>query len=134
MASPMTVELASRWIEQGTAERLLQWQRQELSKRQRLAASMLEGIEFQAHPEGPFLWLALPEVWRAESFIAEAKARNLAITGAEPFLVGHQAAPHYVRVSVASAVSVEQLKQGLEILLALLRETPPLSISNDQVL
>lgn len=134
MASPMTVEVASRWIEQGVAERLLHIQRHKLRERQVLAAKILEGMNIKAHPEGPMLWLSLPETWRADAFITAAKARNLAITAAEPFVIGHQTTPNAVRISVASAESIDQLKQGLTILLDLLTDTPKAEFRVDQIL
>ncbi|HEY5717799.1 MAG TPA: PLP-dependent aminotransferase family protein, partial [Motiliproteus sp.] len=88
MVSPMAVEVVSRWIEQGTALELLQWQRTALRHRQQLAAERLHGIEFRADPEGPLLWMPLPETWRAASFIAQGRARGVSITAAEPFVVG----------------------------------------------
>ncbi len=134
MASPMSVDVVSRWIREGTAERLLNWQRQQLAQRQLLAAKALAGHGYQAQPQGPLLWLALPEAWRAEALIAQAKVRNLSLTAAEPFVVGHQSTPNQVRVSLASAVSAAQLKTGLEVLATLLRETPPPSVHNDAIL
>ncbi|MEH6628973.1 MAG: PLP-dependent aminotransferase family protein [Motiliproteus sp.] len=134
MASPMTVDVVSRWIREGTAERLLSWQRDQLARRQQLAAKVLAGHAYQANPQGPLLWLTLPEAWRSEAFITQAKVRNLSLTAAEPFAVGHQSTPNQVRISLASAVSEAQLKTGLEILATLLRETPPPSVNDDDIL
>ncbi|RDE24954.1 PLP-dependent aminotransferase family protein [Motiliproteus coralliicola] len=125
MASPMTAEVASRWIDDGTASRLADWQRRTLLRRQQLAADILSGFDYLAAPNGPLIWLALPEAWRAESFISQARARGVSLTGAEPFVVGHQAAPHSIRISVSSATSEAALVEGLKRLTQLLQEQPP---------
>lgn len=134
MTSPITVELVSRWIREGTAERLLSWQQDQLTRRQRMASQAFQGHHFQAHPQGPVIWLTLPEDWRAADFIAQANGRNLSITAPEPFVVGHQAAPHAVRISLASALSEDQLQQGLSILQGLLGDTPPPSSDDGSIL
>jgi DNA-binding transcriptional MocR family regulator len=41
MASPLTVALATRWIEDGTGDAILQFIRQETAARQKLAAEIL---------------------------------------------------------------------------------------------
>jgi len=124
MAVPIAAEIATQWINEGVADQLVQWQRKELKSRQALAAKLLAGYNYQAHSEGPLIWLKLPEEWRAEYFIAQARARNISITPAEPFVVGHQPAPHCVRISLASAESTTQLAAGLKGVAELLAEEP----------
>ncbi len=133
MATPMSVEVASQWITRGQTERLIRWHRQELGRRQQLAAELLGDFDFAAHPQGPLLWLQLPESWRAEAFIAQARARNVSITPPEPFVVGHRPAPHAVRISLASAESGAQLRQGLTTLAELLRQAPVPSFSDRDI-
>ena len=133
MASPITVEVVSRWLRSGQMEQLVQQQRQLLNLRQRLAARQLQQAHYQAHPSGPLIWLQLPEYWRAADFIQQARQRNLVLTAAEPFVVGHEPAPHAVRISVASVESDAQLVRGMKALADLLDTVPPPSSGGDAI-
>ncbi|MGE0240653.1 MAG: PLP-dependent aminotransferase family protein [Parvibaculaceae bacterium] len=128
MASSLSAEIAYRWIESGTADRLAQAQRDELRRRQALAAEILAGQSFRSLPTGLHLWLDLPEAWRAESFVAQLRAQGVAVTPAEAFAVGHGLSRHAIRVSLGGATpSRSELQKGLEILADLLRGRPAAS-------
>lgn len=128
MASSLSAEIAYRWIEDGTADRLAQVQRDELRKRQALAAQILVGQSFRSLPSGLHLWLDLPETWRAESFVAQIRTQGVAVTPAEAFVVGHGPSRHAIRVSLGGATpSRTELQKGLEILADLLRGRPAAS-------
>jgi len=120
-ASPLMAEVASAWIRDGTAEKLLEERRREAASRQRLAAEVLHGVDFRAHPFGYHLWLTLPEPWRADAFVTELARRGVAVTPAEVFAVGRSAAPHAVRVGLGGGTSREQLRAALETLADALR-------------
>ena len=125
MVSMVPAEIATLWIRDGTAERLTAWQRQEMGRRQKLASQILEGFDYTSLPTSLHLWLPLPDCWRAEGFVAQARARGLAVTPAEAFVVGHVAAPQAVRISLGGATpSRTELQRGLEIVADLLRERP----------
>lgn len=123
MASLVSAQIASHLIENGAAARLAAQQRQELHRRQLLAAGILEGYEFRSLPTGFHIWLTLPEHWRAESFVATLKARGVALTPAEAFIVGQGPSPHAVRISLGGATqSRSELQRGLEAIAEVLRE------------
>jgi len=73
----------------------------------------------------PHLWLALPDPWRADPFVAEALRRGVAVTPAGTFATTRQV-PDYVRVSLSGPRDQAQLRRGLDILKRLLDEPPPL--------
>ncbi|WP_342639984.1 PLP-dependent aminotransferase family protein [Rhodoligotrophos ferricapiens] len=126
MASLFSIEIASRLIEDGTAQRLAEEQREELRKRQAMAADLLSGQLVRALPTALHMWVALPESWRAEGFVAAANARGVAVTPAEAFMVGHGTAPQAVRLSLGGATaSRAELQQGLEVVAELLRSKRP---------
>ncbi|WP_137388935.1 PLP-dependent aminotransferase family protein [Rhodoligotrophos defluvii] len=126
MASLFSVEIASRLIENGAAQRLVDEQREELRKRQAMAADLLSGYQVSALPTGLHVWVTLPESWRAEGFVAAANSRGVAVTPAEAFMVGHGPAPQAVRLSLGGATpSRGELQQGLEIVAELLRSKRP---------
>lgn len=128
MASSLSAEIAYHWIEDGTAEKLAHLQRDELRKRQQLAAQSLAGQSFRSLPSGLHLWLDLPETWRAESFVAQIRTQGVAVTPAEAFVVGHGPSRHAIRVSLGGATtSRAELQKGLDILASLLRGRPAAS-------
>ncbi len=76
--APLTAAIASHWIRDGTADRILEARRLEARERQALARERLAGFDVDTQPEAYYLWLRLPEPWRSESFAAEARARRRA--------------------------------------------------------
>lgn len=119
--APLTAAVASLWIRDGTADALLEARRREAVARQAIAAERLRGASLEARPEAYYLWLRLPERWRADAFAAEARARGVLVTPAEAFAVGRDAAPHAVRLCLGAVRSRESLARGLDVLAGLLR-------------
>jgi DNA-binding transcriptional MocR family regulator len=124
MATPLVAELASRWIADGTADELVQWQRTQLAARHAVLDQVLGDFSYASHPHSLHVWLPLPEVWRGEAFVSEARLKNVAVTPAEAFAVGPNPAPRSIRISVAATRTADQLRQGLTILGDLLRREP----------
>jgi len=83
MAPPLTAEPAMSWIEDGTAERILDSRRAEAVASLALARDKLPGQCISATPGCHHIWLTLPERWRAADFTAEAKRRGVIIAPAE---------------------------------------------------
>jgi DNA-binding transcriptional MocR family regulator len=69
-------------------------------------------------------WLPLPEPWRTETFVAQARARGVMVTPAEEFMVGRDSAPHAVRVCLGATLSRDRLEEGLRRLAVLLAQGP----------
>ena len=115
MASPPMATIATRWIDNGTAAAQAAARRVEAGARQQIAADYLEGLEYEAHPNAFHVWLALPERWRAASFVARAQQRGVAVVPGETFAVGELDRPR-VRISLGAARDRAELCQALEIL------------------
>jgi DNA-binding transcriptional MocR family regulator len=121
--APLTAAVASHWIRNGTADALVEARRQEARERQALARERLAGADFDAKPEGYYLWLRLPEPWRSESFAAEARARRVLVTPAEAFGVDRAQLPYAVRLCIGAARSRETLARGLDTVAGLLHSS-----------
>lgn len=121
MAPPLAAELATNWIEGGTAERILDSRRREAVTRLDLAKSMLAGEEISATPGCHHIWLTLPDPWRGAEFTAEAKRRGVIVAPAEIFAAGRTNAPHAVRICIGMPRHRNQLQQALETLRAILQ-------------
>jgi DNA-binding transcriptional MocR family regulator len=124
MAAPLMAEIASEWILDGTANRLVEQKRAEAAARQSIAAAALAGFHFDAHPLSFHLWLHLSEPWRSNEFSAQLRRRGVAVTPAEAFVPGREEPPHAVRVCIGAPRSRAQLEKGLGIIRSVLQETP----------
>jgi len=124
MAAPLMAEIASDWIRDGTADRLMDQKRSEASTRQLMASEILAGFEFDAHPFSFHIWLHLPEPWRSNEFAAQLRRRGVIVTPAEAFVPGREEPPHAVRVCIGAPRSRAQLEKGLGIIKGVLQETP----------
>lgn len=123
IVTPLTAELACRWYEDGTADRLVVEQRAEARRRQRLAQRLLEPFPFHAAPTAPMLWLPLPDPWRMDDFVFQARNRGVAVTPGSIFAAGREPPPNAVRVCLGS-IPEERLSKGLAILADLLGQEP----------
>ncbi len=124
MAPPLMAEIASEWIRDGTADRLMDQKRSEAATRQLMASEILDGFQFDAHPFSFHLWLHLPEPWRSNEFAAQLRRRGVVVTPAEAFVPGREEPPHAVRVCIGAPRSRAQLEKGLGIIKTVLQETP----------
>jgi DNA-binding transcriptional MocR family regulator len=124
MASPLCAEITATWILDGTAEHVLRRKLAEAAQRNLLARRVLAGADFAALRQGYFIWLKLPEPWRAADFERAAGLRGVVVIGGDAFAVGQTPAPAAARVSLSAARSRGELERGLGILAELLREAP----------
>lgn len=129
MAAPLMAEIASEWIGDGTADRLVEQKRAETAARQELASRALEGFEFDAHPLSFHIWLHLPDPWRSNEFTAQLKRRGVLVTPSEAFVPGREEAPHAVRVCLGTPRSRARLERALAIVRGVLEATPDPSLS-----
>lgn len=121
--APLLAELVTDWIESGDADAMAQWKRTEVAARHALAQEILG----RWLPEGPVsfhLWLPLPEPWRTETFVAQARVRGVVVNSSEEFVVGREGAPHAVRVCLGATLSRARLEDGLRRLAGLLAQVP----------
>ncbi|MBN2563588.1 MAG: PLP-dependent aminotransferase family protein [Phycisphaerae bacterium] len=120
MPSPLTVEIATLWIEDGTARQTTERKRREAETRQQLARDILGAASFHPHPAAFSIWLALPDGMAAADFTVEAARRGVSVTPSGTFAVPPLAPPSAVRVSLGAAEDLEQLRAGLQIVAAML--------------
>ncbi len=112
-APALPAEVASRWIQDGTADRIAEAQRAEDLARQQLARAILPHGVVYGHPAAQHIWLVLPEPWRREDFVAEARRRGVIVTGADAFAVGRTSAPHAVRIGLCNPGTRDEAARGL---------------------
>ncbi|OZI66078.1 aminotransferase-like domain-containing protein [Bordetella genomosp. 1] len=125
MATPLALEIASKWVEDGTAQALLAQQITEIGRRQSLVTHMLEGLSYRSHPCCPHFWIEVPAPWRAIEIEQGLRRLQHLVTTAEAFSAGRGALPQAVRVSVSNSPGGDQaLLAGFASLAAMLRNGP----------
>jgi DNA-binding transcriptional MocR family regulator len=111
MATSMMVEIASRWIEDGTAQALVNWQIAAACKRNEIADACLQGLPALKSSTGLHVWLPLGE--RDETkFVAAAHQSGVAVAPGAPFYIGDTSHETAVRICLGG-VSERELLQGL---------------------
>lgn len=123
MASPLTVALATRWIEDGTADAILRFIRAETFARQQLAAEILPAGSFRADPLAFNLWVPLPPGWTRSAFIGQMRATGIGVVASDAFAASGPP-PEAVRVCLGGPISRERLRGALEFMAHALEESP----------
>jgi DNA-binding transcriptional MocR family regulator len=124
MAPPLMAALATRWIEDGTAGRILAAVRKESAARQRIAGEVLPAGLSAAHPQGHHVFLSLPSAWSRAEFTAYARQHGLAVVASEAFAVDPAAAPNAVRIALGAAPDRGRLRQALRVAADALTQSP----------
>jgi len=124
MVAPLMPEIATRWLDTGEADHLIALQRQHIAERLAVARRCLSGVTLRWAEDFPHLWVPLPEPWRAGQFAATLRRAGVLVRTMDHFAVGRSPAPHAIRISLNAAASVEQLRQGLQTVVATLNDPP----------
>ncbi len=115
MASPVTAALATRWIEDGTADAILRFIRSEAAARQAIASSTLPHGSFAADPLAFNIWLPLPHGWTRSTFGSHMRNSGIGIVASDAFTV--EGTPQEtVRVCLGGPISREKLGAALEFM------------------
>lgn len=123
-ATPATAHVVAQWIEDGTADRVMDWKRREITERQKLARRILGSFDYRAHPASPHGWLTIPEPWCVRDFVEQARMRGVVVSPAEDFIVARSTSAHAVRICLGPVEDRSRLKEGLTKLKDIL-ERPP---------
>lgn len=123
MASPLTTALATGWIDDGTADAILDFLRREAAARQALVAGLLTPGSYRADMLSFNIWLPLPHGWTRSTFSAHMRATSLGTVPSDAFAVDGTP-PEAVRVCLGGPISRPQLQTALEFMAHAL-EGPP---------
>lgn len=122
-APAFAVEAATRWSTDGTLRAVQRDKRADAAARQQLVGERLAGWAVRSDPASYHCWWELPVPWRAETFVAAAARRRIAITPAAAFTVGAGHAPNAVRLALGGPPP-PVLGWALDALAALARGAP----------
>jgi DNA-binding transcriptional MocR family regulator len=123
MASPLNTALATRWIEDGTADMILRFIRAETAARQTMVTGLLPAGGHTADPISFNIWLPLPNGWTRSSFASHMRSTGIGIVASDAFTVEGPPS-EAVRVCLGGPITREKLRGGLEFMAHALEGTP----------
>jgi DNA-binding transcriptional MocR family regulator len=123
MASPLTLALVTRWIEDGTADALLRFIRTEAAARQVLATEILPAASFKADPLSFNLWIPMPDGWTRSAFIGHLRMTGIGVVASDAFTVNGNP-PEAVRLCLGGPTPRAGIRHALEYVAHALTESP----------
>lgn len=122
-AGRFALDAATRLLGDGTAGAICRAKQRDAATRQRIMSDCLAEYAVHADPCAYHCWWELPEPWRAETFVAAAARRGIAVTPGAAFAAGPGHAPNAIRLALASPPP-DVLAAALDTLAGLARGTP----------
>jgi DNA-binding transcriptional MocR family regulator len=126
MASPISAALATRWIEDGTADSILRFIRTEAAARQALVAEVLPPGSYRSDPISFNIWLPLTNGWTRSTFGTQMRASGIGVVASDAFTVDGPA-EEAVRVCLGGPIRRETLKGALEFMGHALEGSPEMA-------
>lgn len=112
MASPLSLALLGRWIEDGTAKEIQTFVRRAAAQRQDLAQDILAGCFVTGAPEAFNCWVELPRGTSRAEVMGRMANRQIGIMPSDAFTVLGQPG-EALRVCLGGPISPEQLRDDL---------------------
>ena len=123
LATPMS-DLCAKLLVHPRLPDLMDQAREGIGDYVRTAVNILGGYDLHWRKDVPFLWLHLPEGWRASAFVQAADAEGVRLRAAEEYACRDARAPHAVRFAVNAGVSLTVFENAMQRLRSLL-DNPP---------
>lgn len=119
MASPVTTALSTLWVNDGTADTMLQAIRAESMARQAQAARHFGGHAVQSQPEAFHLWLPLPEAsadgWNGVELASYLRSQGVGVVAAAAFSTDGDP-PEAVRVCLGGKLTRDECDDALRLI------------------
>ena len=114
MTSPLCAELASLWLSDGTADRVLDRRRTEIEKRHRMAAKILGDLACKTRTGSYHVWLELPEQWESRAFAAALLGEGVRVSPSNEFSVDGRAVREAIRISLSATPVRQDLARAMK--------------------
>ena len=123
MASPIAAAVATRWIEDGTADTILRFIRSESMARERVASKILEPGAYLSDPLSFNVWLPMSNGWTRSVFVSQMRVTGLGIVPSDAFTASG-APPEAVRVGLGGPLTRTQVERGLAFIAHAMERAP----------
>jgi DNA-binding transcriptional MocR family regulator len=117
-------ELMLRLFQSGAAAHIRERVQTEFAARQQILVNHLGAFDLGWQPGVPFVWLRLPQGWRASTFLRTAEARGVLVRSADEYALVHGRAPNAVRIAIAASLPREAFETAMRTLADLLARPP----------
>lgn len=115
MGSPVTNALVTRWVNDGTAEAVLNAIRSESIARHALMTRYLAEHDVQSQPEGFHFWLPLSSSWSVVEFASFLRTQGVAVVASAAFSTDGNP-PDAVRVCMGGQLSRDDCESALRLI------------------
>ncbi|KEJ88388.1 PLP-dependent aminotransferase family protein [Sulfitobacter donghicola] len=112
LATPIT-DLVASLLVHPQIDGIMERTRQGVSDYVKAAVNVLGAYDLSWREDVPFVWLTLPDGWRASAFCRAAETRGVRIRAAEEFAARHSQTPHAVRMAVNAGVSLNSFEAAM---------------------
>ncbi|ORE98402.1 PLP-dependent aminotransferase family protein [Aurantimonas sp. 22II-16-19i] len=120
MASPISMALATQWIEDGTADGIRRFIRAESEARQEIAAQVLDGFDFDTNQYAFNIWLRLPTGFSRADLMGRMAGRHVGIMPSDAFTVTGPPG-EAVRVCLGGQITRDRLRAELMVMASALQ-------------
>ncbi|HET6316875.1 MAG TPA: PLP-dependent aminotransferase family protein, partial [Chloroflexota bacterium] len=103
------------WVNDGTAEAMLEAVRAESMLRHELAVRHLGRHRIAAHPEGFHIWLPLTQAWSAVEFASYLRMKGVGVVASAAFSTDGNP-PDAVRVCLGGPMTLQQCDLALQLI------------------
>lgn len=118
---PLCVALACESMVNGTADRAVAQKQKEIARRAKILRDALADFDLTCSEQSLYAWIWLPDSWNSRDFEYMAEISGVRVLSAHRFAVPEESAPNCVRLAVAGPPDIPTLKNGLDILVGLLK-------------
>lgn len=133
MLSPLPFAVASAWIADGTAERIVDDVRREASARTALARGIFGERALDAPTGSLHAWLRLPKSWTVAAFVAQAQQLGIRVAPVDWYVAPSGRSDHVpaaVRITLGAEPDRARVENALRSLAALIAQPPSMRPSS----
>jgi DNA-binding transcriptional MocR family regulator len=116
--------MMQRLFQSGAAAQIRERVQAEFAARQQILVNHLGAFNLGWQPGVPFVWLRLPQGWRASTFLRTAEGRGVLVRSADEYALVHGRAPNAVRIAIAAGLPREAFESAMRTLADLLSRPP----------
>lgn len=112
LATPIT-DLTAALLTHPQLDEVTDRTREGLGGYVKAAVNALGKYDLRWRADVPFVWLNLPEGWRASTFCRAAETRGVRVRAAEEFAARQAQSPHAVRMAINAGVSLSSFEAAM---------------------
>lgn len=124
MGTPAMAEVATRWIGDGTARRLIDIQRERIAARHAMVIELLGDHVLGHHPNALAAWIGIPAHWQLDSLVQLLRRHHIAVTSPDPFVVLGTPRPNAFRICLGSQMSDLRVRSAITTIASVFRQYP----------